>query len=40
MLTQKAKVSAKNNVIGFLIEGYFSQRELWPYFMGCLLQLQ
>ena len=21
-------------------EGYFSQRELWPYFMGCLLQLR
>ena len=21
-------------------EGYFSQRGLWPYFMGCLLQLR
>ena len=30
----------KNNVTGFLFEGYLSQRELWPYFMGCLLQLR
>ena len=38
MLTQKDKVSVKKNVIEFLVEGYFSQRELWPYFVGCLLQ--
>ena len=40
MPTQKAKISAKKNVTGFLFEGYFSQRELWPNFMGCLLQLR
>ena len=38
MLTEKAKVSAKKNVTGFLFAGHFSQHDLWPYFMGCLLQ--
>jgi len=33
---QKAKVSVKKNASGLLFEGYFTQCELWPCFMGCL----
>lgn len=40
MFTQEAKVSAKKNASGFLFEGYFAYHDLWPYFMGCLVQLR